>query len=627
MERTRMNMQGTTRIFRPMALVMACLGALAIACATPNTDAQGVTFSVSAKQTWVDVPLRLTFSVENATDIGEPVLPDVDGLSISYAGTTNQSTSITIINGVRSESRSVDLAIEVTPERAGRFTIPPIQIEIDGRQYSSETVTIESIEARNDGLVDVKITGNERPAYVGEPVALTLQIWMKPFHSDAYEITVPERTMWQLVDLQRSDWGPFRESLEEMVRARQRPSGRSVVRDGQTYYLYEIEREIRPTGLGEIQDLTDVTVAVSYPTGVQRSRSLFGSNLEFTGLMPIRVKAEVADINVKPLPEAGKPEYFRGAVGNFVVRAAARPTDVAVGDPITLTFLVGDVDGEVSVLDTLRPPPLAEMSELTSDFRISKDPIAGTVEGDVKLFTQSLRPRWDTITEIPPIPFSFFDPELGEYRTLHTKAIPIRVSPAETLSNADIVRSDGSETELRPVSRPEEDSEPLESSLLGNFPVSTAMLRSSTRTLGVATAALVAIPPAFFAVVALLAGRRRWREAHPALARARGARRRALALLAGARELPQIGRAVRGYVSDRSGRAATSLTSAETMRTARSAGADAPLIAAMDELLRTCERSGYGSEHEQLGAHGTEAERIIRALDRCDWPRPEEVTR
>lgn len=608
-------------------VLLVLIGVFACAGLAKPALAQSVSVSFSSKRTWVGVPIRLTFSVENAKQIGDPILPKVDGLSIQYAGTVNQSTSISIINGVRRESRSVDLAIEITPDRPGTFTIPPVQIEVDGKPFTSQSTTFEAIQALNDGFVFAEIDGSGRPAYVGEPVALTLRIWIKPFHSDRHDITVPEGTMWQLVDLKRSRWGPFRESLEELARARQRPSGRTVMRDDGEYYLFEIKRELRPTGVGNIEDLSDVVIGVSYPTGVERSRSVFRSNLEFTGLMPIRARAEVENINVMPLPTEGRPEYFRGAVGEFVVRAAARPTDVAVGDPITLTFLVGNVDDEDSVLDTLRPPPLAEMSELTKDFRISKDPVAGTVEGNIKLFTQNLRPRWDTITEIPPIPFSFFDPDIGEYRTIHTAAIPIQVSRAEQLASSDIIRSNNEESFLRNSTPDNEKFEQeFDESLHANFPVSPSMLRTSSRTLGVSTPALLLVPPTFFAMIALVAARRRWKDTHPSCIRARTARRRALSALRNADSLPEIGLAVRGYVSDSTGRTATSVTSGEATRLARSAGADAPLLAAMEELLRRSERASYGIGQEDATNAGVEAVRLIHELDRCRWVQPEEVT-
>ena len=50
------------------------------------------------------------------------------------------------------------------------------------------------------------------------------------------------------------------------------------------------------------------------------------------------VRPAALSVAVRPLPEAGKPEGFAGAVGSFTFRAAARPAAAAVGEPVTLTM-------------------------------------------------------------------------------------------------------------------------------------------------------------------------------------------------------------------------------------------------------------------------------------------------
>jgi hypothetical protein len=593
-----------------------------------SADAQSVSVDYGSPKIWVGEPNRITFTVRNAEKFEDPILPKVEGLEIEYVGTTNTSTSISIINGKRSELNTVDLAVEILPKHPGDFTVPSIKINVDGSIYESKPFDFEAIEASNDGrlIVDVERTGGS--VYIGEPIQLVLRLWVKAFHSDRFDITVSESTTWRLIKHNQSEWGPFAESLQSLGRGGRRPSGRLVTRQDGDYYLYEITRDLRPSGTGTIDELSDINILMSYPTGLvqSRSRSIFRrSEIEFSGLMPISARAEVQEIDVKPLPEEGRPEYFRGAVGDFIVRAGARPTDVAVGDPITVTLLVGSTDGDQGALETLRPPPMAEMSELTKDFRIPKDPIAGEVEDTIKVFSQTLRPRSDEITEIPPIPFSFFDPDRGEYQTVWTQAIPIQVSPAETLAATDIVRSGGQSSTNDDEDRTPSGNDDLETGLRANFPVSPSMLASSSRTLGYATVGVVAIPPACFVAIALLAVRRRWKQSHPALIRSRGARNQAQLALRNAGNESDIALAIRGYVCDRSGRPATSLTSSESMRLARKAGADAPLLARMDDLFRSLERSGYSGEQKSTETQSRDAAEIIRELDRCQWTTPKEI--
>ena len=609
-------------IQRPVRSLCAMAILLVVLASHGTAQAQNVSVSFTNNQTWVDTPIQIVFTVENAEEFGEPVLPEVDGLKFRYEGALNRSSRITIINGKRQESRSVDLAISVTPTRAGTFVVPNIQLDVNGVTYNSSEIRLTAVAPVNDGKVLVEVFGPDSSVYVGESVTLRLQIWIEEFEPAGYDVEIPESTMWQLVNVGDSDWGPFKKSLEYMASNRQRPSGRTQLRDGRKYFVYEIEREIRPTGLGTIEGLSDVSVAVSYPRGVERSRSIFSSGLQFSGLIPLRVHADVGNINIKPLPEEGRPEYFRGAVGRFVVKSSARPRDVAVGDPITLSFMVGNVRNDESVMDTLRPPPLHLMEELTSEFRIPSDPLAGTVDGDIKIFTQTLRARSADVEAIPPIPFAFFDPESETYETIYTQPIPITVSPAESLVMSDITRASGADTEAEESPTLSRLESAAEQGLAANFPVDVTLLAENDQTMGPGTVVLIAGPPVGFCAIALLMVRRRWRERNPKLVLARGARSKAMQTLRTTSDLEEAGRCIRVFISEKSGLPARSSTTSEALNLARRAGADTDLLHELDRLLRRCERAGYG--HDSAGDLDArnEATGLIDRLDRCRWSTP-----
>ena len=598
-------------------IVMMC----ALLTAVLGVHGQEVSVTYTANQTWVDTPIQIQFTIENADQIGDPVIPEQDGLEIEYLGVTNEFSQTSIINGVRSSKRTLSLSFSVNPLREGTFEIEPITIEVNKKPFSSSPITLNAIAPRNDGRVFVELTGPARAVYMGESVNLTLEIWVEQYTAEDYGVEASESVTWQLVDLNQTDWGPFRETIQELVNNRQRPKGTVRAKDGRIYFRYELQREVRPADIRELDQLTDVTVAVSYPTGVRRARSLFNSGLEFTGLIPLRVRADVGEIDITPLPEEGRPSDFRGAVGDFVVRASAKPVKVAAGDPITFSLLIGNVDANDSVLDTLRPPPLDQLDALTRDFKIPTDPIAGTVDGNIKIFTQSIRPRNENVTEIPAIPFSFFDPDLDDYRTLYTNPIPIKVTPAEMLASGDIVR--GGDQAFSAPDRSLDANAPesgADLALLGaNFPVDERLLSRNSISVSWGSYVVLGTPPlAFLAGLALVA-RRRWRERNPDSIRARTAASRTLGALRREERPGEVGRQVRTYISDRSGRPSASITSSEAIRLVRAVQAEPEVLKSIENLLRTTERSGYGGTTEEDSQLASEAIRIIRALERCNW--------
>ena len=90
-------------------------------------------------------------------------------------------------------------------------------------------------------------------------------------------------------------------------------------------------------------------------------------------------------------------------------------------------------------MELVQAPPLAQLSSITADFRVEDQPLAGFVQDEAKLFSTSIRPRKAGITQIPAIPFSFFDPNTEKFETVMSDPIAITVKKAETLALDAIV--------------------------------------------------------------------------------------------------------------------------------------------------------------------------------------------
>ena len=82
--------------------------------------------------------------------------------------------------------------------------------------------------------------------------------------------------------------------------------------------------------------------------------------------------------------------------------------------------------------------PIIRAGRLEDGAGTVDDPLAGEIGGRTKSFTQTLRARSDRVERIPPIPFTYFDPERGEYVTLHSAPVPLVVAPAAAMSRTFI---------------------------------------------------------------------------------------------------------------------------------------------------------------------------------------------
>ena len=422
--------------------------------------AQSVDVRMSAREAYVGMPIVLQIAIINAGDYEEPVLPAIDGCDIRAAGSPSQSSQITIINGRRSESRSVTMQYLITPRREGSFEIPALTINVDGRDQKTEPLRFVATKSETGDLLFVEIEGDRDKVFVGQPLDLTLKIWVKPFVDRERNIKLSEANMWQMIS-QQTAWGSFSKRLQEMADNNQRPGGREVLRDDangneREYYLYEIEGTVYPKRPGRI-DADDVQIVVDYPTALGKSRdpfegffkdspfggspfgassrlsqlmdddffgsSPFGNRLAVSATRPVVGEAAVGSTEVAPVPEEGRPADYRGAVGRYKIVTQATPTAVSAGDPITLNIGVLGT----GPMELVQAPPLTELPSLTADFKVEDQSLAGFVKDETKVFPTTIRPRREGITQIPAVPFSFFDPDTETFETVMSEPIAITV--------------------------------------------------------------------------------------------------------------------------------------------------------------------------------------------------------
>ncbi len=446
-------------------LVGVCCCFLAIGRLAVAAD---VDADVSTRETIVGLPVILTIQITNSVEHTPPEFPEVDGLEIESAGPPSRSRRTSIINNRRTDQSIVVYSFRVTPLREGTFTIPPIPVTADDVTRLTKVVRIIATKGETDDLLFVEVDGKETEIYVGEPLDLTLKIWIRPFRDSQSQLRLSEGDMWNQVSSQ-SKWGSFQSVFEDMNSNRQRPGGRSVLRqDSQgnerEYYLYEIDSKIYPDRAGTL-DGGDIRVLIQYPQRLGRSRSpfslmdeddffgpnspfgrspfadsffndsFFGSGLSIVESKPIVAEAVVDPILVKPVPSEGRPGDYRGAVGQFSIVTEASPTSVKVGDPITLHI---GIEG-AGPLDVVLAPPIESQQNLVRDFKVPDEPLAGFVDRSRKVFSTSLRPLRSDVTEIPGIRFSYFDPDKETFITVTSDPIAIQVDQADMLTLDSIV--------------------------------------------------------------------------------------------------------------------------------------------------------------------------------------------
>ncbi|NUN92636.1 MAG: BatD family protein [Verrucomicrobiae bacterium] len=178
-----------------------------------------------------------------------------------------------------------------------------------------------------------------------------------------------------------------------------------------------------------------IQLAVLQPTR-HRLRDVFGGDFfdnffgnDFFGgfeAKTVSVASSPTSLKALPLPEEGRPDTFSGAVGHFELRAEADPRQVVAGDPITLRFTLRG-NGNLERLQAPRLADSAKWKTYPSNARPSPD--GSEKDAAQRAFEQAVIPLDAAVQTVPPVSWSYFDPEARRYVTLTTPALPLKVLP------------------------------------------------------------------------------------------------------------------------------------------------------------------------------------------------------
>ena len=359
--------------------------------------------------------LTLVIEVQGTQDVEPPALSGLDAFDASYVG---PSTQMSIVNN--RSSASVRHRYTLRARKEGRFTLGPFRVEHQGREYQTETVEVE-IRAGRPASPDRG--ARTRPGQTGQDV------WL--------EITTPEHEVFlhQRVPLEVSLYvggvrvadaqypllpgdGVALEAFEEPVRQR-RTVGDRVVR------VLRFRTTLVPLRSGTIElgpaSLQLNVIRRSPSASLNLFDRFFSDSLFGTERRPRTLRSEPLSLRVRPLPEAGRPATFSGAVGQFALDVTAEPTQLRVGDPLSLRMVL---NGAGRVTDA-QPPSLTS----AEGFR-TYSPQMDQPGPDTTVFEQVLIPQDETLDAIPAVHFSYFDPEAAQYRTLSSRPIRLLLQPA-----------------------------------------------------------------------------------------------------------------------------------------------------------------------------------------------------
>lgn len=398
-------------------LIALWLGVLAVG-ARAETKA---TATLSQSSMAPGEAISMTIEVGGVQQLTPPQVISAAGLDIQYRG-YQQSTRIE--NG--NIARSVSLTYIVSADAPGAFTIPAVEINTDAGVLKTEPVVLR-VEPPAPGSQKPAANGDEprtfvqievpkKNVYVGEAVPVVVRLY------------VDKRIRWRIEEM------PVLEG-EGFTKVKfPRPRDGVIQKDGREYDVMTFRTSISPSKAGKVTlGPMDVSFVASIPRAKRaRARSpldLFDNGFfddpfgPFGQMERKKVTADPVELDVKPLPSAGRPADFSGAIGNFQLSVEGSPKQVKVGDPVTLKMYISGSGN----FDRVNAPELVDRKgwhayEASNVF----SPNDEILTNGTKTFEMAVVPE-EKKTQMPQVRFSYFDSDTEKYVTLTSEPSPLTV--------------------------------------------------------------------------------------------------------------------------------------------------------------------------------------------------------
>lgn len=412
--------------------------------------AQEPRIKVSAKpQVTVGEQFRVAFEVNpegKAFDDKSFKAPSFDGFTLLGGPMISRNSNIQVINGVSSQSFTQTFSYILRADNEGDFTIgaasgtvggdvvksepynvkvvagnnPPVSANQGGQQSTGQNQAGTNNSQVNAQDIFLKVIPSKKSVYVGEPIVLTYKLYTR----------VPVTSF--SVSKMPGFGGFYTKECENRIES-------SEVVNGVTYSTYEIFKTVAiPQKSGSLPIdpmIVDCVVQIVTQRTPQPSNdpfSIFFNDPFFSrdiANVPKTLQTPALTIESKSLPEQGRPDSFKGAVGNYNFTASADKNELNTNEVFILTLtLSGSGNLElVNLPDPVFPPDFEVYDpKITNSVVVNGQGMNGTKKAEYTVI-----PRHAGDYTVPAIDFSFFNPSNGRYETLTSSAMNFKVNKGE----------------------------------------------------------------------------------------------------------------------------------------------------------------------------------------------------
>ena len=405
--------------------------------AVSAVKAEELSFKASAPHAVVmGETFRLSYTINTHGAKGFRV-GNIEDFDVLSGPNQSSSSSTSIINGVRTSSKTLTYTCILRPKSEGTFTIPAAVITVDGKQLQSEEFTVKVLppdqhgsqgqksaqqgkgsasQSGQIGADDLFITAtvNKKKVYEQEAILLTYKIYttvnltnvtgkmpdLKGFHTQEMEMPKGNREF----ELEHYNGRNYRTIVWSQ------------------YVLFP-----QQSGKLEIPSITFEGTVAQRVQSYDPFDAFFNGGSSYVNIQKPLVTPKLT-IDVSPLP-AGKPATYYGGVGDFSISSSISATELKEDEALTLKLVISGT-GNMKLLRTpeVKFPADFEVYDPKVDnkFTLKASGLSGN-----KVIEYLAIPRHGGNYTIPSVEFSYFDVKSGAYKTLSTPEYVVHVAKGD----------------------------------------------------------------------------------------------------------------------------------------------------------------------------------------------------
>ena len=408
---------------RRLAILLTSLVAWSAAALGQATISVSVQNLVAA-----DEQFNVTFTIEGESRPSDFQWEPGDGFQLVWGPQKGTSTSISIVNGKKTQTSQTTYTYVLMPRATGTFQLPAATATVKGKTVTSRSATVQVVSdgaaARQGGQQSQNSGGNSSGGAVtpsGEDIFMRLSVSKtKAVVGETISATLKLYHRVNIAGFEDARFPSFNGFWSQEVQA---PQNIEFHREnvGDRIYDAAVLRSwtLIPQQAGEITiDPAELVCLVNVRDRRASSGSIFDSFFqdEYRTVRK-RVSTPAIKINVSRIP-AGAPASFGGGVGSFRMTASLSRDSLQTHDAGTLRISVSG-KGNISLLE-------APKVDFPPDFEVYD--IKTNVDGSTKTFEYPFIPRSHGDFVIGPVEYSYYDAASGKFVTLRSEPMPLRVS-------------------------------------------------------------------------------------------------------------------------------------------------------------------------------------------------------